>query len=153
MNILAIDPGKHNGVASFHGGKIEELNTYTAINLIKLLGMIRTEIYGIAIYDMVVIEDSRMQSFIYQPNAIKSSKAKAMSIARDIGGIDKMCEIIQAICHEKGIPIISVSPKKKGKKLNAKEFEAVTGWSAKSNCHERDAAMVGWAYRNAAIMQ
>jgi len=42
-----------------------------------------------------------------------------------------------------------VSPKGKGAKVNAEQFKKLTGWDRPSNQHERDSAMVGWAYRRA----
>jgi hypothetical protein len=34
-----------------------------------------------------------------------------------------------------------ISPKHKGRKLDAETFNKLTGWQKKSNQHERDAAM------------
>jgi hypothetical protein len=38
-----------------------------------------------------------------------------------------------------------ISPKHKGRKLDAETFNKLTGWQKKSNQHERDAAMVFYA--------
>ncbi len=70
-------------------------------------------------------------------------------MARNVGEIDAWCKLIVAICEELGIPAHGISPKGKGAKLNAETFAKATGWKGKSNQHERDAAMVAFAYRGA----
>jgi len=76
------------------------------------------------------------------------SRPAALKMARNVGEIDAWSRLIVAVCANLSIPCISVSPKGKGKKLDAKQFAVVTGWIAKSNQHERDAATVAWPYRN-----
>jgi hypothetical protein len=73
--------------------------------------------------------------------------AKGMSVARNIGEVDCLCKLVQAICEERLKKLIQVSPKNKGAKLDAAEFKKITRWEGKTNQHERDGAMVGWAYR------
>jgi hypothetical protein len=141
MVILSIDPGRKTGIAFFVNGKLEGLFTQTPIDMIRYLDL---NIGGI---DLVIIEDSRLTSFIFQPNAA-GSKAKGMKVARNIGEVDCLCKLVQAICEERKKKLIQVSPKNKGAKLDADEFRKRTGWEGKTNQHERDAAMVAWIYRN-----
>jgi predicted RNase H-like nuclease (RuvC/YqgF family) len=49
--------------------------------------------------------------------------------------------LICALCEEMKINAHGISPKHKGRKLDAETFNKLTGWQKKSNQHERDAAM------------
>jgi hypothetical protein len=98
--------------------------------------------------DRVVFEDSRLQSFVF--TTVKS-RPVALNMARKVGQVDAWCSLIAAVCAHLGIPAHGISPKNKGKKLDAKAFSQATGWTESSNEHTRDAAMVAWPYRRAAL--
>lgn len=70
-------------------------------------------------------------------------------LARNVGEVDQICRRIEAMCETAGIELVRVSPLGKGAKLNAARFREVTGWTGRSNQHERDAAAVAWPYRRA----
>lgn len=95
----------------------------------------------------IIFEDSRLQSHTWTK---ASSRAAAAKMARSVGQVDAWCSLIVAICAKHGIPAHGISPLGKGGKLNAEAFEKATGWTASSNEHNRDAAMVAWPYRRAA---
>ena len=78
----------------------------------------------------------------------KDSRASALKQARNLGSVDGICTLIEAICATRETELICISPKGKGKKLNKAEFEQKTGWLNSSNQHCRDAAVVAWRYRN-----
>jgi hypothetical protein len=92
-----------------------------------------------------VFEDSRLQSAVWVPS---KNKAVANNIARKIGQVDALCSLIEETCNRYEIKFMRVSPKAKGSKMNSEDFNGLTGWSARSNQHERDAAMVAWQLRN-----
>lgn len=134
--IVGIDPGASTGIAIYHGGKLASLHT---IEPHQLESVISTA-------GRVVYEDSRLISHMF--TTVKSRPA-ALKMARNVGEIDAWCKLIVAICDRKGIPVHGISPKHKGAKLDAAQFKAATGWTERSNQHERDAAMVAWTYRGA----
>ena len=136
--IIGIDPGQNTGVATFSNGQLVSLGT---IEPIRLFAQIRVP--GIT---RVVFEDSRLQSKVWLKNW---NHATALKMARNIGEIDASCKLIIAICAELRIDCHGISPRQKGAKLDAKQFQAVTGFKGQSNQHERDAAMVAWPYRAA----
>ena len=125
--IVGIDPGASTGIAIYHGGKLASLHTVEPHQLESI----------ISTAGRVVYEDSRL----IRPAALK--------MARNVGEIDAWCKLIVAICDRKGIPVHGISPKHKGAKLDAAQFKAATGWTERSNQHERDAAMCAWKYRGA----
>jgi len=136
--IVGIDPGASTGIAIFRGGKLAALRTIEPVG-------IEDEI--LALWpSRVIFEDSRLQSHTWTQAA---SRAAAAKMARNVGQIDAWSSLITAICAKHGIPCHGISPQGKGAKLNAEQFERMTGWTMTSNQHARDAAMVAWQYRGA----
>ena len=136
--IIGIDPGVNCGVAIFSGGELKKLYTFSGINLIEWLP------YQTAA-KTIVIEDSRLQSFLF--SGAQQNKAQSLKIARNVGMVDMVCHMIESLCEKSNVDLIGISPKSKGKKLQSTAFNLYTGWTEKSNQHERDAAMVAWPYR------
>jgi len=143
MLIIGIDPGVSNGIAIYKDGKLDRLETHTVSNIIEFLKIVKFN------KCKVIIEDSRLQSYLFTGSA--SKRHTALKIARDVGGVDMICRIIESICLIYDEEFIAISPKSKGKKLNAEEFKIATGWEKQSNQHERDAAMIAWNFRNAKV--
>lgn len=141
--MLGIDPGEATGVAEFRGGELESLRTVAPVDLAGVLMELRPK--------SVIYEDSRLQSRVWVPGATAGSKAKGMSIARDLGRVDARCADLVELCARLGILARGVSPRAKGAKFARERFAQVTGWTGSSNQHERDAAMVAWPYRKEAI--
>ena len=136
--ILGIDPGAHTGIAIFNRGALYTLVTIAPHQIADYIAN--------ALPSRVIFEDSRLTSFMF--NQVKSRPA-ALKMARNVGEIDAWCRVITSVCADLAIPAHGISPKDKGKKLNAAQFAALTGWSGKSNSHCRDAAMVAYPYRTA----
>lgn len=139
MIVIGVDPGQHTGIATYHDGKLTSLKTIKPHQM-------RDAIMNSGA-NMVVFEDSRLTSFMF--TTVKS-RPVALNMARKVGQVDGLCSLIDAICEEAGIKAYGISPKQKGAKLNAEQFEHVTGWMQGSNQHGRDAAMVAFPYRRAA---
>lgn len=140
MNIiLGVDPGQHTGVAVFQNGVLTYLRTITPADVDALLEELEPQ--------RVVFEDSRL----IRPTWGRGVSPAAMrKISRNVGQIDAWCAQLVELCMRRGVAAHGISPKGKGAKLNAKQFAQVTGWTARSNAHERDAAMVAWPFRSAA---
>lgn len=138
MILLGIDPGQHTGLAIFDGGRLAELRTITPVEIDRAITSIMP--------GRVVFEDSRLQSHVWTTS---TSKAAAAKMARNLGEIDALCKLIVAVCERLDIPAHGISPLGKGQKMAADQFERITGWTGRSNQHERDGAMVAWPYRGA----
>ena len=136
--ILGMDPGAHTGVATFTGGKLVHLATIEPVDIAAYIEIARPA--------RVVFEDSRLLSHTW--TTIKSRPA-ALKMARNVGEVDAWCKLIVAVCAQLDIPAHGISPKGKGAKVGAPEFERITGWTGASNEHTRDAAMVAWPFRGA----
>lgn len=136
MLIIGLDPGTHTGVATYRDGNLVNLETYQPHQIAD----------AISGASRVVFEDSRLQSHTW--STVRSRPA-ALKMARNVGEVDAWCKLIVAICADCGITSHGISPLSKGAKLNAIDFQKLTGWSCLSNEHTRDAAMVAWPYRRA----
>ena len=139
MRVIGLDPGLNTGVAIYKDGKLTELLTIEPIGLPDILNSIFDE------PTFIVFEDSRLQSHIWIPS---QSKGVAANIARKVGMVDAWCYMIERLCENYDIAYMRISPKAKGEKLNAEDFKRITGWTGKSNQHERDSAMVAWQFRS-----
>lgn len=138
MLILGIDPGSHTGLATYIGGKLVHLDTIAPVEIAARIELARPA--------RVVFEDSRLLSYTW--TTIKSRPA-ALKMARNVGEVDAWCKLIVAVCAKFDIPAHGISPTRKGAKVDAERFAALTGWTGASNEHTRDAAMVAWPYRSA----
>jgi len=136
--IIGLDPGASTGVAVYIGGKLDKLSTVEPWRIPEVI-----QAFGA---DRVVFEDSRLTSYMF--TTVKSRPA-ALKMARNVGEVDAWCKLIVVLCESLGIPAHGVSPKCKGPKLDAKSFANATGWTERTNQHERDAAAVAWPYRGA----
>jgi hypothetical protein len=137
--IIGIDPGAKTGIAQYTNGKLLAMQTTDILGAITLIRL--------TLAKLVVLEDSTLTSHIFTAPGV--AHRAALKVARNIGEVDAYCKIIKQVCGDLGISYRSISPKDKGKKIDAKEFERITGWTGKSNQHERDAAMVAWRFRSA----
>jgi len=141
MKVIGIDPGVKNGLAEYENGVLVSVHTYSVIEIIHWLPD-----YLKIHQCIVVIEDSRLQSYMFTGN--DKNRATALKIARNVGMVDIVCSILEELCKFSGTELIKISPKGKGEKLNMDKFRQVTGSEIKTNQHNRDAAMVAWPYRN-----
>jgi hypothetical protein len=138
--VIGIEPGVNMGIAVYIDGKLSKIDTMTVLGVICWLpGQLSEK-------TLIVIEDSRLQSYMF--TGAKDNRASALKQARNLGSVDGICTLIEEICATRKNDLICISPKSKGKKLNRAELEQKTGWVKPSNQHCRDAAVVAWRYRN-----
>jgi hypothetical protein len=137
--VLCIDPGVTCGLAIYRGSELCELESAGPGKALARTGQIQP--------DLVVIEDARKDSAIWQGRGKTITHAAARAVGANVGmnrGIG--LTLIDAIEHG-GVRVIAISPSRKGRKLKAPEFARVTGWIDQTNQHERDAAMLFRAAR------
>lgn len=140
MLILGIDPGSSTGLAHFLDGKLVHLETIAPLEIERTIREVMPA--------RVVFEDSRLESRAWNART-KRDYGAALATARSLGQVDAWCRLITDVCAELGVPAHGISPKDKGPKREAENFAIYTGWTHRSNQHERDAAMVAWKYRSA----
>ena len=137
MRVIGIDPGLSTGIAIYQDGALQQLETISPWDFKRYaLDYLQP--------DLVVLEDSTMQAHVFT----RGAGNVGLKIARNIGEIDAWCKMIKHQCGDVNMAYLAISPKDKGAKRNAAEFERITGWTGASNQHTRDAAMVAWAHKN-----
>ena len=149
--VVGIDPGQKCGIAVYEDGEMRELFTVAPHELLgtlrlRLERVLRAQQFKGNPQMAVIYEDSRLQSFLWNARG-KHQFGVALKAARNVGMVDAICAQIAGWCEDKGVRYYGVSPKDKGAKLDAEAFKNITGWTARSNQHERDAALVAWPYR------
>ena len=154
--VVGIDPGQKCGIAVYEDGEMRELFTVAPHELLgtlrlRLVAVMKREKANVGANNhsplmAVIYEDSRLQSFLWNARG-KHQLGVALKAARNVGMVDAICAQIAGWCEDEGVRYYGVSPKDKGAKLDAEAFKNITGWTARSNQHERDAALVAWPYR------
>lgn len=151
--VLSIDPGKMCGLALIDlaaddgPDRIRHLealpfgDTFDAIDCVLAVG--RQAITCAA----VVIEDTRQQpihigKITANAKAARAEVRRISKIARDVGRIDCMIDILCERAAALHIPTICVPPRTA--KWDARRFKVVTGWEARTNQHIRDAVRNAW---------
>jgi hypothetical protein len=140
MVIYGLDPGVNTGFARYVDGKIDALFTMTPLEAIRFIETLTDDF-------LVVMEDSRATSTDFRKRD-KDSEAVSFAKGRSLGRVDGICAMVEAVCSQNGIPLISLSPKEKGAKMDADQMRALTGWDKPSNSHTRDAALVAYPFRH-----
>lgn len=136
MVIMGIDPGTSTGIAIIIDGVLHSLQTVEPYNIEATMLDVMPH--------RVIFEDSRLQSHQWTQS---TNRAAALKMARNVGEVDAWCKLIVAVCDKHKITSHGISPKNKGAKMDAQSFAKMTGWTERSNQHERDAAQVAWPYR------
>jgi hypothetical protein len=139
MKVLCIDPGVTCGLAFFEGGELSQLESGRPVDAIRQIGDWGPEI--------VVMEDARLTKHIWHGSGVAGSQARAKAIGANVGMNRGIGLVIIQVCEMRGLKTICISPNQKGAKVGADQFRQLTGWSGKSNQHERDAAMLYRAAR------
>jgi hypothetical protein len=135
QTLIGIDPGNDTGVAIY-----DPATRQISVQTLKGNAYI-VFLQVVAASDAIVyFEDSREISSVY--SAAGKKRAVSNKISRNVGMIDEKCRTIEELCAARWISYVSVSPKSKGAKLNAAQFQARTGLKMVTNQHERDAVML-----------
>ena len=137
--VVGIDPGVKTGLAIWDcvGEKFGLIGTF---NIIECFADLIPLVNG-GLIDLLRFEDSRLRKGYYGDNANLKQQG-AGSIKRD-------SSIWQEFCEYHKIKFEAVSPQsQKGlTKWDAKRFKHVTGWTARTSEHARDAALLVWGWK------
>ena len=129
--VIGIDAGVHTGFARAFDGVLSEVKTYTIVEAMNdLLFYCKNgrSPDGVKIY----IEDARKRKWV------TGGREKLQGV----GSVKRDCAIWQEFCECHGFEYELVAPKNNRTKLDAQQFARLTGWTARTNEHSRDAAML-----------
>ena len=134
---IGIDTGVHTGLAIWDGiGRrflsIELLKIHRAMDVVEALakanpGEVRAR-----------VEDARQRKWIPNMGSIRNEIGRA----KGAGSVERDCSIWADFLADIGIPCEMVAPRYNVTKLRQEAFSKLTGWSQRTNEHERDAAML-----------
>jgi hypothetical protein len=133
MTILAaLDPGTHTGYAQYQTAEkafdfIETVKLHTALGYLTAL----TASYPGHVF--VIFEDARKRRWFGSSGREKLQGA---------GSVKRDCSIIEEFCEDLEIPYYAQAPRSGLTKLDAEVFKSMTGWTARTSEHARDAAML-----------
>lgn len=143
ITVLGMDPGKHTGLAWIVDGHLQALEEIAPAQILQTLqGRAPT---------LVIFEDSRKARKTWTGQGSAAARAK---MARNVGEIDAWCVLIETLCASLGIACFGLAPSAKaggahGAKIDTSTFSRLTGWTGRSNQHQRDTAMIAWSFRRA----
>lgn len=134
---IGIDTGVHTGLAIWDGKdrrflSIELLKIHRAMDVVEALakanpGEVRAR-----------VEDARLRKWIPNMGSIRNEIGRA----KGAGSVERDCSIWEDFLADINVPCEMVAPKNNVTKLRQEAFSNLTGWSQRTNEHERDAAML-----------
>ena len=148
MVTIGIDPGVHTGLAIYRDGELIRCAS-PAPGIIEAMEIVTEVCRSEPGRVLVVFEDARLIGGI--GGAQRGSKADRARL-QGAGSGKRDCAIWAELLGRLGVPYRQVSPKSKGAKLDADQFEALTWWGAPTNQHSRDAAIIARPYRHTRSM-
>lgn len=126
------------------------LNVFTKILDYRIFGILaEIDSYNSIYSDMIVIVEAGWlnKKSNFHSNA-RQSKAVGEKIALSVGANQQVGKIIVEYCQNRKITVLEQKPlakkwgEKRDSKINASEFEKLSGWSGITNPEKRDAAMM-----------
>lgn len=138
MILIGIDTGVKTGFAHSIDGVLQEVSTQSILSAQDKVLDIRDEAAQSDVKLVVCIEDVRKRKWV--DPSIGSERLKG------VGSVTRDCSIWQEFCERNGLRHILVPPSHIDTKRNAKDFKLITGWSARTSEHARDAGMMIYKY-------
>lgn len=127
---IGIDAGTHTGVAIWDKQEKRFAKIVTT-SILKAIDIVRR--YNIEDEVQVRIEDARKRRWF--GNSGRERLQGAGSVKRD-------CAIWEEFLNDEKIPYMLIAPKNNSTKMSADSFSRLTGYSGRTNEHNRDAAML-----------
>lgn len=136
--IIGIDPDLDKSGVAILGDSLE-LKNMTFPEVVELF---RNEQDNIK---KVVIEAGWLNKKSNFHGAYGQSKAKGEAIARNVGENHATGKLLDVMASSFGIATVLVRPTKT--KLNAEQFNRLTGWQGRTNQEARDAGVLIWGMK------
>ena len=134
---IGIDTGVHTGLAIWDGNgrrflSIELLKIHRAMDVVEALakanpGEVRAR-----------VEDARQRKWIPNMGSFRNEIGRA----KGAGSVERDCSIWEDFLADINVPCEMVAPRNNVTKLRQEAFSNLTGWTQRTNEHERDAAML-----------
>ncbi|WP_179288311.1 hypothetical protein [Psychrobacter sp. JB193] len=138
MILIGIDTGVKTGFAHSIDGVLQDVSTQTILSAQDRVLEIRDEAAQSDVKLVVCIEDVRKRTWV--DHSIGKERLKG------VGSVTRDCSIWQEFCERNGLRHILVPPSNIDTKRSAEDFEMITGWTARTSGHARDAGMMIYKY-------
>ena len=127
--LIGIDPGVHTGLAVYSEGKLQLVESCTAVKAECFVLKAAKEVDSI----ILLIEDARQRTWY---------GSKGREVLQGVGSVKRDCQRWEEFCSHHEIDFKLIHPKNNKTKLKAAEFKKITGWNGRTNEHGRDSAML-----------
>ncbi len=138
MILIGIDTGVSTGFAWSINGKFQSIDTESILSAQERVLSIAGDVGHAGMDVIVCIEDVRLRKWV--------QKGVGNERMQGVGSVKRDCSIWQEFCERNGLRHILVPPSHIDTKRNAEDFGLITGWTAKSSEHARDAGMLIYKY-------
>jgi hypothetical protein len=141
---IGIDPGEHTGVAVWDGqrGAFEQVASMPLHRALRLvLHTYKKELENSGTYParvVVVVEDARQRRWFPKEKNMSEYRGRLMGA----GAAKRDARIWEEFLEDERIPFEMHKPEAGRTKWAADYFARVTGWTARTNEHSRDAALL-----------
>lgn len=132
--IIGIDPGKQTGIAVFHTATSELMIVETLDFWSAYEWAIKYYITGDLKQLVIEVPDTK---HIWQKPASTPKALQRQGV--NVGSVIREAQLLADGIERWGVDVKRVNPRKK---VDAKTFKDYTGWTGRTNQHERDAAML-----------
>ena len=129
--IVGLDPGVTTGLAVWDAQQ-QRLTAVESMGIVAAMLRVQSMMAFGSLHS-VVFEDARLRTYF---------GAKGREALQGAGSIKRDCGIWVEWFEHIGCAYRAISPRNKGAKLNAAQFERLTGWGGRTNEHGRDAAVL-----------
>ncbi|MEM1095790.1 MAG: hypothetical protein AAGJ10_14425 [Bacteroidota bacterium] len=133
--LLGIDPGTTVGLA-IYDTRTDELLVCTSGDFFRTHAVVKAQ-YPPHNVAAVIVEDAR--SLPLYARHRHASRAARDRVARNVGGVDKVTELVIQWLEDEGYLVTTEKPQRR-KKWDAATLARLTGCTAPTNEHGRDAA-------------
>lgn len=139
--LIGIDPGVNNGIALLQEGvlSLKCLNFWETCNFLET---ILTHAWAEEIPVKCYLEDPTQNKPTFHRNVNQKGMQK---ISQNVGSNKRDAVLLKEFLENKGVEVILCKPTKySNTKMEAEVFKKMTGYTKRTNQHERDAGMLIW---------
>lgn len=138
MIYVGIDTGTHTGYAVWDSTS-KELKECTSLMIHQAMERVR-RLHGEYGRDLLVrIEDPRQRTWFGTERMSRDEERKRL---QGVGSVKRDASIWEDFLSDAGVRFQMVAPKNNTTKISAEYFKSITKWTARTNEHGRDAAML-----------
>lgn len=141
MIAIGVDPGVTTGLAVWDAEQFK-FRDVTSMSILKALQYVR-DLQGACRFNnvelFVIVEDARKRKGGFK-KADEDTEKYGPGVREAVGSVKRDCSIWEEFLREQQIPFELKYPRRT--KRSPDEFARLSGWSDRTNKHQRDAGMI-----------